>query len=241
MSSQGFLPGIVEGVKNIANTAAATAISDLGVAIADATSRPATAILAGDIGGLTLTPGVYKVHTNLELTGTLFLDAQNDPDAAWIFQIGTSFTVNTAAQVVILNRGVRESTTDNVWWVCGSSVTIGSSVQMAGVVMAEQSISVGTGSRTGPVLARIGGTTLLTNAVSSYSDARRRLTSQTELLSSAQNMEFGAGSVAGFAFGVAFVGFAAAIVSTVFFFVGAKSSSVAVAQIDQTYAFENIL
>jgi hypothetical protein len=140
----------------------------LNIAILDAQSRASDAIISGDLGGLTLAPGVYTVATDIAITNILYLDAQHNPNAAWIFQIGTSLTVNNGAKVIMTNVNTVFSSTTNVWWVCGSSATIGTTAEMIGVIMAEQSVSAASGSRTGPLLAYIGAVTLLTNSVTKY-------------------------------------------------------------------------
>ena len=67
----------------------------------DAASRASTNSIAGEIGGLTLTPGVLTSLSSVQITGTLTLDAQNDASAMWIFQTGTTLTVINKAKVVL--------------------------------------------------------------------------------------------------------------------------------------------
>ena len=73
-----------------ADAVALQAQSDLTTAYNDAFTRtsPATLVSPGDLGGLTLTPGLYKASSTIGLTGTLTLNAQGDPSAVFIFQIG---------------------------------------------------------------------------------------------------------------------------------------------------------
>jgi hypothetical protein len=50
-------------------------------------------ILTGqDMGGMKLIPGVYCFASDAQLTGTLTLNAQGNPNAQWIFQVGTTLT-----------------------------------------------------------------------------------------------------------------------------------------------------
>ncbi len=80
---------------------------------------------AGQLGGLTLLPGVYKSAAGaFLLTGSdLTLDAQGDANAVWVFQMASSLTVGTpiAAQSVILTNGAQAK---NVYWYVGSAATI---------------------------------------------------------------------------------------------------------------------
>ena len=69
-------------------------------------ARRAMSTLTGqDLGGLTLTPGVYCFDSSAQLTGTLTLDAQGDPNAVWVFQIGSTLTTATNSSVVLINGG----------------------------------------------------------------------------------------------------------------------------------------
>jgi hypothetical protein len=104
---------------------------------------------AGELGGLTLTPGVYKSASGTFkiTTGNLTLDAQGDPNAQWIFQTGTSLTVGIAgpagARSVILTNGALSK---NVFWYVGSAATIngaGGGV-MVGTIIASSGVTFST-------------------------------------------------------------------------------------------------
>jgi hypothetical protein len=82
---------------------------------------------AGELGGLTLTPGIYKSASgtfNIS-NGNLTLDAQGDPNAVWVFQTAAGLTVGiagpTGAKSVILTNGALPK---NVFWYVGSAATI---------------------------------------------------------------------------------------------------------------------
>jgi hypothetical protein len=141
-------------------------MGDLATAITDANGRAPDATLSGELGGMTLAPGVYKSDGTFAITGTLYLDGQNDPDAAWIFIMATSLTVNANAQVVMLNYDNTHGT--KVWWSCGSRADIFTTAAVQGTVMAYQSIAAQNGATTGPLMANIGEVTLLSNVVNSY-------------------------------------------------------------------------
>jgi hypothetical protein len=94
-SVTGFPPGIVGGTIHAGDAVALQAKSDLTVAYLDAASRPLTAT-HGALGGLTLVGGVYNAGgVSLNLTGTLTLDGQNDPNSFWIFQATSDLTTST--------------------------------------------------------------------------------------------------------------------------------------------------
>ncbi len=82
---------------------------------------------AGELGGLTLAPGVYKAASGtFKITnGDLTLDAKGDPNAVWIFQTAAGLTVGTAgpagARNVVLKNGALAK---NVYWYVGSSAVI---------------------------------------------------------------------------------------------------------------------
>jgi hypothetical protein len=103
----GFPPGIVNGTIHAADAAAAQAQAALTTAYNDAGSRAGAITLAGNIGGLTLTPGVYRSSSSLAISsGELTLDAQGDPNAVFIFQMGSTL-VTTSGRQVILTGGAK--------------------------------------------------------------------------------------------------------------------------------------
>ena len=163
-SVAGFPPGKVIGNKHVADPAAKTAQGDLTTAFNDAAGRTTAPVsVAGNIGGRTLAPGLYKSTGGLAISsGNLTLDGQGDPNAVFIFQMATTL-VTTSGRQVILIGGAQSA---NVFWQVGTSATIGSSSGMKGTIMADQSISIQTGATLqGRALARIGGVTLQGNAI----------------------------------------------------------------------------
>ena len=93
-----------------------------------------------DLGGLTLTPGVYFFSSSAQLTGTLTLNALNDPNAIFVFQIGSALTTASNSVVDVLNGGAN----NGVFWQVGSSATLGTSTLFAGNILADQSITLNT-------------------------------------------------------------------------------------------------
>jgi hypothetical protein len=109
-------------------------------------AAPPGSTLAGELGSLTLYPGVYTNHTTVKITaGDLTLDAQGDPNASWVFQIGSSLTVGEAGQPrnIILSGGAQAS---NIFWVVGSSATINGAGggTFEGTIISQAGISVST-------------------------------------------------------------------------------------------------
>jgi len=162
----GFLPGIVSGGVMHANDAVAMqAQNDLTMAYNFAAGEACGTVLTGqDLGGLTLTPGVYCFGSSAQLTGTLTLNAQGDPNAVFVFQIGSTLTTASNSSVGFINGGQG----DSVFWQIGSSATLGTTTAFAGNILALTSITLNTGAniQCGRALARNGAVTMDTNDVS---------------------------------------------------------------------------
>jgi uncharacterized repeat protein (TIGR01451 family)/gliding motility-associated-like protein len=139
---------------------------------AEGATAPAPVTVAGDQGGRTLTPGIYKSTSTLLIqSGDLTLDAQGDVNAKWIFQIASDFTtIGGAGGNVILTGGAQAS---NITWQVGSSATIGNYTSFAGNILALTSITMNTGSSIdGRLLARNGAVVLSgTNIINGPTDS----------------------------------------------------------------------
>ena len=159
----GFGPGNVSGSIYRGVAPADAAQSSLTSAYNDAAGRPANATVAGNLGGRTFAPGVYKSTSSLAISsGDLVLDAKGDSNGVFIFQIASALTVTSGRQV-ILSGGTRAA---NVFWQVGSSATLGTTSSFAGTILAQASISLKTGARlNGRALARDGAVTMQTNDV----------------------------------------------------------------------------
>ena len=157
----GFPPAVVVGgALHVADGPAATAQSDLTAAYIDAAGRTVPAIVAGDLGGQTLAPGLYKSTSSLGITGVLTLDGQGSSSSVFIFQIGSALTTATSSQVVLIG-GAQAA---NVFWQVGSSATLGTYSIFNGTIMAQASVSIATGAAlNGRALARTGAVTLDSN------------------------------------------------------------------------------
>lgn len=158
----GFPPGLVSnGSIHAADAEALQAQNDLTTAYNDAAGRgPVVDETDQDLGGQTLTPGVYSASTSMGLTGTVTLDALGDPAAVFIFQAGSTLLTASSSRVALIGA----AQPCNVFWQVGSSATIGTGTQFVGTVMALTSITLQTGATVqGRMLARNGQVSLDTN------------------------------------------------------------------------------
>ena len=160
----GFGPGTVVGTMHLGDPTAAQAQADLTVAYNDAAGRTLCPVsVSGNLGGLTLAPGLYKSTTSLEISsGNLTLDAKGNTKAVFIFQMATTFTTSAGRQVILTN-GAKAS---NVFWQVGSSATLGTTTIFKGNIMAYQAVTLKTGATLdGRALARVAAVALDTNTV----------------------------------------------------------------------------
>lgn len=161
----GFPPGVLNGTLHINDAVATQAKLDLTAAYNDAAGRTSTDIvtLSGNIGGLTLTPGLYKSTSSLAISsGDLTFDAKGNANAVFIIQIASTLTT-TSDRKVFLTGGAQAS---KIFWQVGSSVTFGTTSVFKGNVLASQSITFNTGaSLQGRALTSIGGITMAGNTI----------------------------------------------------------------------------
>jgi hypothetical protein len=153
----------VTGTVYTADAAALQAQNDLATAYNDAAAQPATATIGTELGGTTVTPGVYNSAAGtFGITGTVTLDAQGDPAAVFIFQAASTLITASASKVILVNG----ATAANVFWVVGSSATLGTYSTLTGNIMALASITVTTGvTIDGRALARTAAVTLDTDTI----------------------------------------------------------------------------
>lgn len=160
----GFPPATLTGTQHAGNATAAQAIADLTTAYNDAAGRTLCPVtVAGNLGGQTLAPGLYKSTSSLEITsGDLTLDAQGDADAVFIFQMASTLTTTAGRQVILAGN----ANAANVYWQVGSSATLGTTSTFKGTIMADQAITLETGATLdGRALARIAAVELDANPI----------------------------------------------------------------------------
>ena len=161
----GFDKAVLNGATHANDAVAAQAQSDLTNAYDVAAGQP---VLKGndlsntDLGNRTLTAGAYRYTSDALLTGALTLDAAGDPNAEFVFEIGSALTTASSSSVVLING----ASPCNVYWQIGSSATLGTATAFQGSLMALTSISVQTGATVlGRVLARNGQVSLDNNVL----------------------------------------------------------------------------
>ncbi len=163
-------PGVVNGVQDFNNANAINAQTDLVTTYNDAANATPFVDMSGiDLGGLTLTPGVYHFSSTAQLTGTVTLDGQGSTNATFIFQIGSSLTTAGASHVRLINGAGGCA----VFWQVTASATLGSTTDFQGNLVALTSITLVTGATVGVgggrdggrILARNGDVTLDTNII----------------------------------------------------------------------------
>lgn len=160
----GFPPGTVTGGSiHAADATSQQAAMDATAAYNAMVVQPCDADLSGqDLGGMTLPAGVYCFASSVIVTGTLTLDALGDPNAVFVFKIGSTLGSAVGASVQVINGG----SDCNVFWQVGSSSTIGTNASFVGNIVALVSITLNSGSSvSGRVIARNGTVSLDSNPV----------------------------------------------------------------------------
>ena len=156
---------IVTGTTNVADAVAAQAQRDAAAAYSLFAGMPFTSNLTGmDLGGMTLNPGVYLFESSAQLTGNLFLNFLGNPDAQFVFRIGSTLTTASSSAVV----GLDGLFGPNVFFQVGSSATLGTTTAFRGSILASQDITLTTGATItcGRAIALNGAVTMDHNVVS---------------------------------------------------------------------------
>jgi hypothetical protein len=164
----GFPPGVVNGTTHVADAVALQAQQDLTTAYNAAAGLAPNTILTGqNLGGLTLTPGVYFFASSAQLTGTLTLNGEGLADPLFVFQIGSTLTTATGSSVVTINDDGSTTPGISVFWQVGSSATLGTTTAFEGNILALTSITATTGATDldGRLLAQDGAVTLDDNTI----------------------------------------------------------------------------
>jgi Ice-binding-like len=167
----GFPPATITPpfTTHVADAVALQAQNDLTAAYNTAAGLAPNQTLTGqNLGGLTLTPGVYFFASSAQLTGVLTLNNEGNPDAVFVFQIGSTLTTASDSSVVTINDGSIPNLTPgiSVFWQIGSSATLGTGTDFEGNILANTSITANTGATIdGWLLAENGAVTLDDNTI----------------------------------------------------------------------------
>ena len=162
----GFNTAVLNGAVHQNDAVAVQAQADLITAYDVAAGQPVPPAndftTAPELGNRTLQAGAYGFASSAQLTGPLTLDAAGDPNAQFIFEIGSTLTTAGASSVNLING----ASPCNVFWQVGSSATLGGTTAFQGNVLALTTITAGTGATvTGRLLARNGAVNLDTNVL----------------------------------------------------------------------------
>jgi Ice-binding-like len=162
-TTTGFGTVALTGTNHGGDATTVQAKTDLDAAYVQAVGSAPTATIGTELGGTTVTPGVYNSAAGtFAITGTLTLDSQSDPNAVFIFQMTTTLTTAVASAVTFSNGG----SACNVFWQVGSSATLGANTQLLGSILAFTSITSGAGSSIeGRLLAEGGAVTIDSNNI----------------------------------------------------------------------------
>ena len=138
------------------------AIGDMGFAYVDAAGRTSpdfTELGAGEIGGLTLVPGLYKWGTDLLISTDVTL--AGGPNDVWIFQVAGGLKLANATRVTLAGGALPK----NIFWQAAGVVSIGTTAHFEGVVLAKTMIAVKTGASANSRLLAQTAVTLQMNAI----------------------------------------------------------------------------
>jgi hypothetical protein len=119
-----------------------TAIGDMQTAYTDAAGRTIpdfTELGAGQIGGLTLLPGLYKWGTDVLISSDVTLSG--GPNDIWIFQIAGKITQANGTKIFLAGGALAK----NVFWQSFGAITLGTTSHFEGIILAQTSISLATG------------------------------------------------------------------------------------------------
>ncbi|MDD2481090.1 MAG: ice-binding family protein [Lutispora sp.] len=153
----------VSGAVYLDDATALQAKVDLVSAYDDAAGRTPVITIPTELGGTTLTPGVYdSASGTFQITGTLTLDAEGDPDGVFVFKTASTLITASDSNVDLIN-GARYCRS---FWQVGSSATLGVNSHFVGHIFALISITADSGATVqGQLLARNGAVTLNNNTI----------------------------------------------------------------------------
>jgi hypothetical protein len=153
----------VLGQTHVDDAVAIGAKNALTTSYNDAAGRPSNGSAGTDLSGQTFLPGVRTASSSLLLSsGAVTLDAQGDPNAVFIFQIGSTLITGSSTTVALIN-GAQAC---NVFWQVGSSATLGTGTRFVGTIMASGNITANTAATIhGRLLAQTEAVNMDTNTI----------------------------------------------------------------------------
>jgi hypothetical protein len=157
-------PQVTGGLVHAGTAEAESAQGQLTTARLNLSSLGPGTLLASDLTGLTLMPGIYTVPAGTtNLSGSVTLDGEGDANAAWIFQMPSTFITSPNSVVDVINTGDGAG----LFWNVGSSATIDVNTALLGNILASQSITFNTSATDfcGRALAENGAVTLDQNSL----------------------------------------------------------------------------
>jgi hypothetical protein len=160
----GFPPGTFTGVEHAGDAVAAKAKADLLAAYTDISTRLKANALAGDVSGLTFSPGLYSNSTSviLDVGANVTFDAKGDPGAVFILQMGSTLTTGVGSTVTLVGGAQAKY----IYWSVGSSATLGVNSTIVGNILSQASITANTSASVqGRLLTNVAAVTLGSNSV----------------------------------------------------------------------------
>jgi hypothetical protein len=122
------------------STAVYDALADARIAYDTFGDLPdATIIGNSDLGGQTLTPGVYHSVEAITVTRTLIFDAENNPDAVFIIRTDAALNTTAGTNIELVNGAKSE----NIFWTVAAASTLGASSSFEGTILSVADITVG--------------------------------------------------------------------------------------------------
>jgi len=154
---------VIDGAVYLTDAVALGAKDALQTAYDDAAGRTPVTRIATELGGMTLKPGVYdSASGTFQITGTLTLDAEGDPDGVFIFLTDSTLITASSSRV----RTINSARFCRIFWKVGSSATLGTDSHFVGHIFAQESITANTrASVEGQLLALTSAVTLDTNVI----------------------------------------------------------------------------